>query len=63
MEDRIVDGMVLGALLTIIILRLFDVITWPWIWVLVPIWGSLGLGLVIAVILLILIVIRRAWRD
>ena len=63
MEDKIIDGIFMGAILTIIILRLFEVITWPWLWILAPLWLSLGIGIVLAVILFAIIIIRRAWRD
>ena len=38
-----------------IVLKLCGVITWPWIWVLAPIWGSIALGLVIFLIAMIFI--------
>lgn len=34
---------ILGLIL--IILKLFDLITWTWVWVLAPFWGSLLLNL------------------
>lgn len=38
-----------------IVLKLCGVITWPWIWVLAPIWGSIAIVLVICLIALIII--------
>lgn len=45
-----------GTLLGIafIILKLCKVITWPWVWVLAPIWGSIALGLVIFIVYILL---------
>lgn len=37
-----------------VILRLCDVIAWPWVWVLAPFWVPIALVLIIAIIILIL---------
>jgi len=39
-----------------IVLKLCGVITWPWIWVLAPIWGSFVLGLIIVILFVVFIV-------
>ena len=40
-----------GALtIVFIVLKLCKVITWPWVWVLSPIWISVGLAVVIGLI-------------
>jgi len=43
------NGIGFGSLLalTFIILKLCNVITWSWLWVLAPIWIPLGLGILI----------------
>lgn len=48
-----VSGVTFSGLLTIafIILKLCGVIAWPWIWVLSPLWISIGLVLVFILIL------------
>ena len=43
--DRIVDGTIIGAYLTIVILRLFNVIDWAWKWILTPFWLPIQLGI------------------
>lgn len=45
-EDRIVDGILIGGYLTIIILRIFNVIDWAWKWILIPFWLPLLLSIV-----------------
>lgn len=49
-------GTSFSGLLTIafIILKLTNVITWSWIWVLSPLWISFALFIVIAIIILII---------
>ena len=48
-------GMGFAGLLTIvfIVLKLCKVIDWSWLWVLSPIWISIGLVIIIAIILMI----------
>ena len=54
-------GVTLLGLLAIafIVLRLTDVITWSWWWVLCPIWGPLAIALLALVVYLILVVIAK----
>jgi len=56
-EDRIVDGILICGIITIIILRICNVITWPWKWILAPIWIPLGIGVILALIFAIVIII------
>ena len=55
-EDRIADIFVVGAYLTIIILRLCNVINWSWLWILCPFWipicGAL-MGIIVGLIIVI----------
>jgi len=43
------------GLLTVvfIVLKLTGVISWPWLWVLAPLWGGLALSLVVLVLVLV----------
>lgn len=54
-------GMSAGTLLqvTLIILKLTKVITWPWVWVLAPTWIGLGLGIVLIIVLTIVRIIVK----
>ena len=50
-----------GALtIVFIVLKLCKVITWSWLWVLSPIWISVGLAVVIGIIAAIAIFVRKA---
>lgn len=50
-----------GALtLVFIVLKLCKVITWSWLWVLSPIWISVGLAVVIGIIAAIAIAVWKA---
>jgi len=46
------SGMSLAGVLTVVfvVLKLVGVIAWKWIWVLSPLWISLGLGLAVLAI-------------
>lgn len=52
-------GLGLADVLTIVfvVLKLVGVIDWPWIWVLSPLWISLGLALLIFLIVFAIIII------
>lgn len=45
--------------LAFIILKLCNVITWSWWWVLLPIWGQIALGLLIIIILIVFVLIKK----
>ena len=49
----------LGTLLTVLFvaLKLCNVITWSWIWILSPLWIGWALGIIIFVIILICVVL------
>ena len=49
--DRIADFFVIGAVITIIVLKIIGIITIPWIWLLAPIWIPLGIGCIGAMII------------
>ena len=49
------------GLLTIvfIVLKLLHVITWPWLWVLAPLWMPAALVIAIVVVLLVFIILKN----
>lgn len=50
-----------GALtIVFIVLKLCNVITWSWVWVLSPIWISVGLAVVIGLIAAVAVAIWKA---
>ena len=54
-------GIGFAGVLTIVfvVLKLVGVINWPWIWVLSPIWISIGIALIFALILFIIFIIIK----
>jgi hypothetical protein len=44
--------------LVFITLKLLNVIDWPWVWVLAPIWLSVGLAILILVVWLIVVLLK-----
>lgn len=50
-EDRFIDAIIIGAILTVIALKIAGVITISWLWLLSPFWILSGLGIILAVIL------------
>lgn len=68
MEDKKMNVNVGGgftSLLTVafIVLKLCGVINWAWVWVLSPIWISLGIVLAIVLIVLIIALIRNIFNK
>lgn len=65
-EDRIADVLIVGGYLTIIILRLCNVIDWNWLWILCPFWipivGML-IGLIIGALICIPVIIYKKIRG
>lgn len=55
--DRMVDAIIIGAILTVIGLKIAGVITISWLWLLSPIWILFGIGTVLAIMLTILCLI------
>ena len=54
-------GLGISGVLQVIflVLKLCGLIDWPWIWVLSPLWISLGLFLIFFIVSLIVIAIQR----
>lgn len=54
-------GITFVGLLTIvfIVLKLCKVITWPWLWVLSPVWGTFVLALIIVLIIIVVTLIKK----
>ena len=54
-------GLGISSVLQVIflVLKLCGLIDWPWIWVLSPLWISLGLFLIFFIVSLIVIAIQR----
>ena len=59
MEDRIVDAFFIVGVLTILVLKLMNIITIPWLWLTAIIWIPFSIGIVLAIILLILFIIEN----
>ena len=65
-KDRIADIFIVGAYLTIIILRLCNAINWSWFWILCPFWMLLvgaAVGLIIGSFMGVIILIYKKIRG
>lgn len=49
--------------LTFVVLKLCDVVSWSWWWVLAPFWGPLALAIVIGMIVAICIGLSQALGE
>jgi len=56
-EDKIVDIFIIGVIVTVIVLKITNVIKISWLWLLSPIWILFGAGLVFAIGLTIICLI------
>jgi hypothetical protein len=56
-EDKIVDIFIIGVIVTVIVLKITNVIKISWLWLLSPIWILLGAGLIFAIGLTIICLI------
>ena len=58
------SGMGFSGWLTILFigLKLTGHITWPWIWVLSPIWISLLIALAILTVFVIIVIVSGIWK-
>ena len=62
-NDRIADVFIIGAIITVIALKLTGVITLSWFWLLSPLWGLFIIGLVGAVGLTLICLIINWIQD
>lgn len=58
-EDRLVDVFIIGIIITVIILKITNVIKISWLWLLSPIWILFGVGIVLAIGLTIICIIEE----
>ena len=58
-EARVGLGFAEALTILFIALKLCGVITWSWLWVLSPIWISLGLVMVLGLIIVIITAIQK----
>ena len=58
-DDRIADIIVIFIIVMIFLARICGWITWPWIWMLAPIWIPLGLGTLFSIFVVIVIIIEE----
>ncbi len=57
-EDRFVDIFIILGAIAIIVLKITNVITIPWIWLLSPLWILMGLGVVLCILITIMYIIH-----
>ena len=50
-------GLMGGSTVAFVILKLCHVIDWPWVWVLSPVWVSLGAAVVVGVVAVLVFVV------
>lgn len=58
-EDRLADIVVIGAIITVIILKITNVIKISWLWLLSPIWILFGAGIILATGLTIICIVGK----
>lgn len=58
-EDRITDILIIGIIITVIVLKITNVITISWLWLLSPIWILFGIGCALAFVFLIIVAIEH----
>ena len=49
--DKVADCIIICAVITVIILKITNVIKISWLWLLSPIWIALAMGIILAIIL------------
>jgi len=62
-EDRIADICIIGVIITIIVLKLTNVIKISWLWLLSPIWILFGTGIILAIFITIACLIKTQLID
>ena len=61
-EERLIDCIVFGAIIMIIGLKITNVITIPWVWLLAPIWITAAIGIIVCIFITICYFIRDLKR-
>ena len=59
MEDRFVDVAVVIGIITVIVLKIMNVIKISWLWLLSPIWIPLCIGFILSFLLMLIIIIDK----
>jgi len=62
-EDKVVDIFFIIAAIVIVILKLTNVITISWLWLLSPLWIMAGLGFIVCIIITIMFIIHSIRYD
>lgn len=57
-EDRFVDIFIILGAIAIIVLKITNIITIPWLWLLSPLWILAGLGIILCIITTIMFIIH-----
>lgn len=58
-ENRIADIFIVGVIITILVLKLTNVITVPWVWLLSPIWILFGIGFIFAFVVTLICLLQE----
>lgn len=58
-EDRVVDIFFIIAAIVLVILKLTNIITISWLWLLSPLWIMAGLGIIICIIITIMFIFHN----
>jgi hypothetical protein len=61
--DKIVDIGIISVILIVIFLKIINVITISWLWLLSPLWISLGVGCLLGTSFLILLVLQGVFKK
>ena len=57
-EDRFVDIFIILCAIAIVVLKITNVITLSWLWLLSPLWILAGLGIILCIITTIMFIIH-----
>jgi len=57
-EDRFVDILIILGAIAIVVLKLTNVITLSWLWLLSPLWICAGLGIILCILTTIMYIIH-----
>ena len=57
-EDRFVDIFIILCAIAIVVLKITNVITLSWLWLLSPLWILAGLGIILCIVTTIMFIIH-----